>query len=148
MAGQLQLLRGITADVAAYVGPIGEIVVDTTTFALYLQDGVTPGGWLVGGGEVPYAYSAPTTGATVTTSANERRRIIDPAGTIAAMSLVLPPTPANGHLWEGSTSHAISALTVTAPGGASVNGGSFLAPANSGFSWIYRAANTTWYRMS
>lgn len=48
MASQLQLRRGNTASVAALTGAQGELIVDTTTNLVYLQDGSTPGGHLVG----------------------------------------------------------------------------------------------------
>lgn len=44
----VKLKRGTTALVAAYVGAAGSLVIDTQTKKLYLQDGVTPGGTLVG----------------------------------------------------------------------------------------------------
>ncbi|HZH50255.1 MAG TPA: glycosyl hydrolase family 28-related protein [Microvirga sp.] len=36
--------RGTSAEVAAYTGPLGELVVNTETRRIHLQDGVTPGG--------------------------------------------------------------------------------------------------------
>ena len=50
MSSQLQFRRGNTAAVAATTGAVGELIVDTTTNQVYLQDGVTAGGHLVGGG--------------------------------------------------------------------------------------------------
>ena len=40
----LRLLRGPSEKVAAYTGLVGEVVVDTTTWQLSVQDGVTAGG--------------------------------------------------------------------------------------------------------
>jgi len=40
----IQFLRGTTSQIASYTGSPGEIVVDTDTNELYLQDGVTAGG--------------------------------------------------------------------------------------------------------
>lgn len=47
---QLQLRRGNTAQISSYTGPIGEIIINTETWALYIQDGTTVGGHLVGSG--------------------------------------------------------------------------------------------------
>ena len=44
MAIQIQLRRGTTAEVSAFKGAEGELVVDTTKKQLVLQDGVTTGG--------------------------------------------------------------------------------------------------------
>ena len=50
MSSQLQLRRGNTAAVAAATGAAGELIVDTTLWELHLQDGVTPGGVIIGTG--------------------------------------------------------------------------------------------------
>ena len=42
---QILLKRGNLTEAGSYVGPVGEIVVDTTLNTLRVQDGVTPGGW-------------------------------------------------------------------------------------------------------
>ena len=46
---QLLIKRGNTAQVSSYVGPIGELVLNTETYTVYVGDGITPGGQLVGG---------------------------------------------------------------------------------------------------
>lgn len=93
-----------------------------------------------------FTYSAPISGATVTMAQGDQRVIIDPAGAIAALTVTLPSAPQDGNTVEMMTSQAITALTVNAPGGASVNGGAFMLTANGGASWLYRSVNTTWYR--
>ena len=44
---QVLIKRGNTAGISSYVGPIGELVLNTDTMAVYVQNGVTPGGVLV-----------------------------------------------------------------------------------------------------
>lgn len=44
MATQVQWRRGTTAQVNAFTGAVGEVVVDTDTNQLVVQDGVTAGG--------------------------------------------------------------------------------------------------------
>ncbi|HZT87391.1 MAG TPA: hypothetical protein VFA12_05430 [Stellaceae bacterium] len=44
---QVQWARGTTAQVAAYTGPAGELVLNTDDWSLSAQDGSTPGGWVV-----------------------------------------------------------------------------------------------------
>ncbi len=48
MATQVQWRRGTAAQVAAFTGAVGEVVYNTTTFALHTQDGVTVGGHALG----------------------------------------------------------------------------------------------------
>ena len=47
MATQVQWRRGTHAQVLAFVGALGEVVIDTTQNRLVVQDGVTAGGWPV-----------------------------------------------------------------------------------------------------
>lgn len=56
MATQVQWRRGTTAQVAAFTGAVGEVVIDTTLKQLVVQDGVTAGGF----------YAARATGGTLT----------------------------------------------------------------------------------
>ena len=44
-ATQVQLRRGTSAQVAAFTGAQGEVVVDTTNSRAVVHDGATPGGW-------------------------------------------------------------------------------------------------------
>jgi hypothetical protein len=46
----------------------------------------------------PYAYNAPLTGASITVTNFQRRLILEPAGTIATLTVVLPPVGAAGTL--------------------------------------------------
>ena len=49
MATTLQLRRGTAAEAAAFTGAVGELFIDTQNKLVYLHDGVTAGGVLVGG---------------------------------------------------------------------------------------------------
>lgn len=93
-----------------------------------------------------YSYQQPTTGTTLTAPAALGAYVIDPAGTIASLTVVMPPSAADGQLFELSTSQAISSLTVSPAAGQTVRGGSMLLTANGGAGWRYRSANSTWYR--
>lgn len=48
MSWPVKWLRDTYANVAAYVGPAGSFVLDTTYQRMYVQDGTTAGGWAVG----------------------------------------------------------------------------------------------------
>jgi hypothetical protein len=59
---QIRMKRGNTAASSNYVGPLGELLVDTGLQTIRIQDGVTPGGWLMsntggGGGGTNYSNS-------------------------------------------------------------------------------------------
>lgn len=144
---QVQFARGNSAAVAAYTGPLGELVVNTDDYTLHVQDGSSAGGHQVGAlGSSNYAYEQPASGATLTAPAYLGAYVIDPAGMLAALTVVTPPGANDGQLFEISSSQAITALTVLPAAGQTVNGGAMMLAANGGCGWRYLAANNTWYR--
>ncbi len=144
---QVQLARGSSSEIASYTGPVGEIVVNTDDFTLHVQDGATAGGHQIGapcGGN--YSYQQPTSGATLTAPTYLAAYVIDPSATLAALTIVTPPSANDGQFFEFGTTQTITALTVSPAAGQSVTGGSLTLGANAGAGWRYRAANNTWYR--
>jgi hypothetical protein len=95
---------------------------------------------------VSFSFQRPLTGATITATTGLGAFVIQPAGTIAALNVVLPPGPTDGQIFEVSTSQTITAIAVTAPAGASVVAGNTMLTAGGGMSWRYHAADTAWYR--
>jgi len=55
MAIEVQLRRGTSTQNASFTGIVGELVYTTDTKDLYVHDGSTPGGTLVGGGAASIA---------------------------------------------------------------------------------------------
>lgn len=106
-------------------------------------------------GAGPYQYVAPLTGASVTVNAATRNLIIDPAGTIAALTVTTPAASAliDGQAFGMCSSQVVTALTLTAGSGTTVNNAptAMTVPVTTGAAscpeWIYRQANTTWYRV-
>jgi hypothetical protein len=98
-----------------------------------------------GQGGLAYVYSQPVTGNTITLALGDRRLVLQPAGTLATLSVVLPPTPEDGNTFTLSSSQEITAITVTAPGGATVQNGVGALGAGGSMGWLYHAADTTWY---
>jgi hypothetical protein len=105
-------------------------------------------------GAGPYQYSAPLTGASVTILPQSRRLVIDPAGTIAALTVVFPAATllVDGQMLGLCSTQVVTALTLTAGTGSTIlNGPTALAipPATGAgtcYEWTYRLANTSWYR--
>lgn len=48
MSVNIKFKRGTTLQVMAYTGPEGEIVLNTVTKEIHMQDGLTPGGKIIG----------------------------------------------------------------------------------------------------
>lgn len=103
--------------------------------------GITSLGRIVDAG---YGYFTPVTAGTVTLSNTVSHNIIDPAGTLAALTINMPPTPIDGQVVDIRISQVITALTVSGNGN-SVKGNPTTAAVGSSFSGIYKISNTTWY---
>lgn len=103
----------------------------------------------------PYVYNAPLTGASITLTNLQRRLVLEPAGTIAALTVVFPAatTLVDGQLFSMCTTQIVTSLTLTAGSGTSILNGptALLVPVATGAAscvgWIYRTANTSWYRV-
>lgn len=99
-------------------------------------------------------YYTPVTTDTVTALNTTRQVIVNPAGTIAAMTFVTPAatTLVNGQRLGLCTTQIVTTLTTTAGTGTTVSNAptALLVPVATGagscVEWIYRTANTTWYR--
>jgi hypothetical protein len=106
MATQVQWRRGTTPQVAAFVGAIGEIVVDTTLNQMSVQDGITPGGW----------YAAKSSGGSFSNTTLTGTTTI--SGTINALSTAwtLTGSTISGGTFSGSTltGPTISTATIVA----------------------------------
>ena len=99
------------------------------------------------GAEIDKTYQiyTPATLATVAMSAGQSRAIINPAGTIAVLTVTLPPSPVDGQVAGISFTQIVSALTVNAPGGATVVGPPSASAVNSAFRFLYQASSTSWF---
>ncbi len=103
-------------------------------------------------GSGPYQYVAPADAASTTVLATTRQLILDPAGTLTTSTIVLPPATAliDNQKFSVSSSKTITGLTVTAGSGTTVSNAptalTISTTGSYGYSWLYRSANTTWYR--
>lgn len=98
-----------------------------------------------------YQQSSPLTGATVQTLQNVSIVQVTPAGTIAALTWVLPTAPVvDGQVVKLFSTQIITALTINPSAGQTINGAAVtsLAVANTGVEYVYSAASSTWYRIS
>ena len=103
---------------------------------------ITTSGTLI---DKSYNIATPATLATVTMSANQQRQVINPAGTIAVLTVTLPPTPTDGQIAGISFTQIVSALTVNAPAGATVVQAPTSAAVDTNFRFIYQASSTSWF---
>lgn len=102
---------------------------------------------LVGPNVATINTANPTSGTTVTLVSTDVVYINSNAGTKAALTFDMPAAPTNGLIQKVATAGQITAVTVTAPGGASVVGAPTTLAAGGFFEMQYRSSNTTWYRI-
>lgn len=124
---------------SVYVGLTGgDGVLPNISTLQQLVDALTRGGSFING--------SPVEGGTVVAGASERRRILDPAGPLNALTLVMPPDPVDQDFYDLATSQPIVSMTILPAGAQIVNGNSFSFSANSGVGWMFNTGNSTWYR--
>lgn len=106
-----------------------------------------------------YQYAAPLTGATLTVTPQQNQLIVDPGGTIAALTVNLPAASVlvDNQRWGICSTQIITALTISSGTGTTVTNNVTalgvpvtVAPAVSCPEWLYKqnsATAGTWYRV-
>jgi len=99
-----------------------------------------------------YAIVAPLTGASVVIPNNINNYVINPAATIAALTVTMPSSPVDGQIVRISASHTITALTLNGASGQTVsNSPSAITISTTvayGYSFIWNASSSTWFRLN
>ena len=76
---------------------------------------------------------------------------LTPAGTLATLTINTPLYPVDGEVMQIFSTQIITALTMTASQGQTINGGLTALAANTGYAWLYSAGssatNGTWDRI-
>ena len=99
----------------------------------------------IGGGRSDSGFQYTASTGNVNINNNVEDVIID-AGTQAAITVTMPSAPVNGQLVTIAFVGSIATLTLNANSGQTITGNPATAAANSFASFIYRTANTKWYR--
>jgi Major tropism determinant N-terminal domain len=121
MTEQLQLRRGTAAQVAAFTGAQGEVVIDTTNQRVVVNDGATAGGW-------PAEISVRTPVSDAAYSALVTDRIIAYTAITAARAVSLPAAasyPVGSILWivdESGSCSTTNTITATPHGSDAIEG--------------------------
>jgi len=94
-----------------------------------------------------YLISVPTTGGTVTMTTLQSALILNPAGGLSTLTVVLPPTATDGKTVTIFSTQNVTTLTMSTSNGATINQPQTSLTANSAAqAWVYSLANTAWYR--
>lgn len=90
-------------------------------------------------------YTTPTTGSTVTVnSSGHVRLLINPAGSLLALTITLPSGPSDGDRVDIGSTQAVTTLTM--------NGGTIVGPLSTMAiatfaSYVYSATAASWFRI-
>lgn len=95
-----------------------------------------------------YDYTTPVTGFNYTIPANVTVAIMQPAGTLATGTVKMPASAIDGMTVTVSCTQIITALTLSANTGQSVVNPVTTLAAGATSSYLYRATNTTWYKVN
>ncbi len=91
--------------------------------------------------------TAPTTGTTFTVPANTSVVYGNPAGTLAAWTVKTPPAPVDGERLQVFSSQIITAFSLAANTGQTVNASPMALAANGNIEFIYQLSSLTWFRI-
>lgn len=99
-----------------------------------------------------YGYVAPLTGTTNVIPNNVNTYLINPAGTLAALTLTMPSSPVDGQVLRIASSKSLTSLTINGAAGQTVSNAptamTISTTGGYGYSFIYRSTGETWYRLN
>lgn len=94
-----------------------------------------------------WVYNVPTTGFTLTMTDLQSVVSLNPAGTLAAGTIVLPPTQTDGKSVSIWSSQTITALTLSTSNGATfAPAAPTTIAANAALEFVYDKVNNQWHR--
>ncbi len=91
-------------------------------------------------------YNVPTTGTTVTATAQVQTLVLNPAGTLVSLAIRFPPSPVDGQVFNVCISQIITTLTTATTDGSTIDGSITTTAINSSGGWVYAATPTTWFK--
>lgn len=94
-----------------------------------------------------YNYNVPVAAFNFTIANATNVQIFKPAGLLATGTVKMPASPINGQIVRITSTQQITGLTHSPNTGQTLNGALTTILANGFGSWIYRAADTSWYRI-
>lgn len=90
-------------------------------------------------------YAVPTAGQTISANNATQQLLLEPAGTLATLTVNLPASPIDGQICSITSSQIITALTLGAGANSIVAAITALVLGGTA-TYIYRASNTSWYK--
>lgn len=93
------------------------------------------------------SLQAPTTGFSITPAAGVLTLELNPAGTLATGTVTMPATPGDNQQLVVMSTQIVTALTVSANAGQTINNAPTAIAANTSFGYRYNASLSKWLRL-
>jgi hypothetical protein len=118
------------------------------THSLTAQNAIIAGGTEIDGAfaDGSYSYLQTRTGFNITIANNVQRVVLEPAEPLASGTITMPAAAIDGQVVKILSSQGIATLVMHGNSGQALKRALTTVAANGFASWIYRAANATWYR--
>lgn len=95
-----------------------------------------------------YVYNVPLTGFSITMTVDQSAVSLNPAGTLAAGTIIMPPTTVDGKIVTIYTTQTITALTLSTSNSATFAPAAVTTlAANATVGYVYDKANNQWHRI-
>ena len=95
-----------------------------------------------------YTHNVPVTGFSITIGAAIQYLILEPVANLATGTIIMPASPTDGYSVGISCTKNVNALTLTPNTGQTIANIPTALAAGVGITFLYRAANATWYRIN
>jgi hypothetical protein len=95
-----------------------------------------------------YTYNVPVTGFSLTIGSNIQYLILEPAGNLATGTITMPASPPDGYTVGISSTKNVTSLTLTPNTSQTIPNTPTALTAGVGITFLFRSANSTWYRIS
>jgi hypothetical protein len=92
------------------------------------------------------SIQAPLTGFAIAAAPGLTKLVLNPAGTLAAGAITMPPNPGDQQPFMVKTSQTINGFSATTSDGTTANGVPGTLAANTSIKWIFEAPLNTWFR--
>lgn len=149
--GAIVSSNGATGGLTLGTGAVQPVYFATNNAVAGQFDGAGNFITLNGVSDQSFSYQTPATGFAITVAAGVRTLILEPAAALATGTVTMPAAPVNGQELRLTSTQNIVALTVSPNTGQTVRnaptGFTVSLTGDQGYEFIYRAANTTWYRL-
>lgn len=89
----------------------------------------------------------PLTGASIQVAAGVYTLVLNPAGTLAALTVVFPQAPVDNQNFLLTSSQIVTALTLTPGAGSTINAAATSLAANVAIEYRFVLADLKWYRV-